>query len=619
MGVFLDPVEADSLEFRGPVHDGCNLEWLIDRKGAFQAMEAAVASARKTVHITGWLFLPSTPILDPKVKSLLGSGGEKTWLDLIRFTATKDPPAVVRILPTDFDAFFYTSNHRLCWRTIRDLADLSTRLGSSHEDNLQFFPTLHGSVTGLLSSPLLKLVAPTATLESRIAQTVVEYNKLDFRAAMKLFQETPGHWSSIEPDTSTKTFAVRSTARDIVNVGSHHQKTVIVDGETGFCGGMDFTPLALNDRRHKLQRRHGSRRRMDLLWHDVHCKLTGPAVFDMEQSFFHRWQAERVQFFDRLNSELMPNAPTSGLPVLFFPVLRDAPKPKPAAKGRVKAQVHRTVSIDDPSATFKTLRRDILDSYEKAIAEAESFVYVENQYLRSRDMARALIARRKQKPRLQLVIVIPVAPEEFTKESAADPLVLQPIAIQNEIIDELQAAFGASLGIFSLVAGFKSSKGPPLTKEAGSPQIYVHTKILIVDDKVASIGSANANGRSFFLDSEINIGWQHDSVRQFRLDLWRELLGVEGAELAGWKPDTFVLRWKEIAERNLRLPAGRRSGFAVPHDHEKFKKIAAKLPLPEAFEAFLSIANPAEPGLPPELLDPDREDRAAPDVSQGIS
>ncbi len=619
MGVFLDEVEASSVEFRGPVHNGCNLEWLIDRKDAFQAMEAAVASAQRTVHMTGWIFLPSTPILDPKVKELLGSGRDKTWLDLIRFAATKDPPAVVRILPTDFDPFFYTSNHRLCWQTIRALADLTTRLGSSHADNLQFFPSLHGSVTGLLSSPLLKLAAPTATLENRIAQAVTDYNKLNFRAALKLFSETPGHWSSIEPDASTKRFVVRSTARDIVNVGSHHQKTIIVDGEIGFCGGMDLTPLALNDRRHKPQRRHGSRRRMDLLWHDVQCRLTGPAVFDMEQNFFHRWQTEREQFLARLGSDLIPNAPAPGLPVLFFPSLRDTPKPKPAVKGRVKVQIHRTVSIDDPSATFKTLRRDILDSYEKAIGEAESFVYVENQYLRSRDMARALIARRKQKPRLQLVIVIPVAPEEFTEESATDPLVLQPIAIQNEIIEELRAGFGANLGIFSLVARFKSSKGAPLTKEAGSPQIYVHTKVLIVDDKVASIGSANANGRSFFLDSEINVGWQHDSVRQFRLDLWRELLGVDGAELAAWTPDIFVLRWKEIAARNLLLPAGRRSGFVVPHDHEKFNGIATKLPLPEAFEAFLSIANPAEPGLPPELLDPDREDRAVPDASQAIS
>jgi hypothetical protein len=69
---------------------------------------------------------------------------------------------------------------------------------------------------------------------------------------------------------------------------------------------------------------------------------------------------------------------------------------------------------------------------------------------------------------------------------------------------------------------------------------YIHTKTVIVDDVWATIGSANANVRSYTNDTEINccfIDGRTDanglrvSVRDYRRALWAEHLGMRIAEV----------------------------------------------------------------------------------------
>jgi hypothetical protein len=300
------------------------------------------------------------------------------------------------------------------------------------------------------------------------------------------------------------------------------------------------------------------------------------------------------------------------MPGFFFerpmPPSRSIPRPV----GASVVQVHRTVSIDaqpslfalmNPTAgIFETVRQDILDSYLQNIADAKRYVYFENQYFRSRPIAQALIERRKDAPRLKVIVVLPVAPEEF-KEGDRDPRTLQPIALQGEIIESLRAAFGADIGFFSLVAPITSRK-KSLTHEFRSPQIYVHSKVCIVDDVFATIGSANANGRSFLLDTELNIAWLDaaEKVRDFRLDLWSELLGLPAAEIARWEPETFVAKWRAIATANARLSPRRRSGFVVEHNNKKFAAVTGGFALSPALEAFLAIVDLSRRPVPPELI-----------------
>jgi phosphatidylserine/phosphatidylglycerophosphate/cardiolipin synthase-like enzyme len=66
------------------------------------------------------------------------------------------------------------------------------------------------------------------------------------------------------------------------------------------------------------------------------------------------------------------------------------------------------------------------------------------------------------------------------------------------------------------------------------PHIYVHSKIMLIDDVFASIGSANCNRRGYYSDGECNIFGLRETladgadnwIRNLRIALWSEHLGV---------------------------------------------------------------------------------------------
>ena len=66
------------------------------------------------------------------------------------------------------------------------------------------------------------------------------------------------------------------------------------------------------------------------------------------------------------------------------------------------------------------------------------------------------------------------------------------------------------------------------------PDIYVHSKIMLVDDAFASIGSANCNRRGYYSDGECNLMAMRETVadgddnwiRALRVALWTEHLGL---------------------------------------------------------------------------------------------
>jgi phosphatidylserine/phosphatidylglycerophosphate/cardiolipin synthase-like enzyme len=73
----------------------------------------------------------------------------------------------------------------------------------------------------------------------------------------------------------------------------------------------------------------------------------------------------------------------------------------------------------------------------------------------------------------------------------------------------------------------------------GGADIYVHAKIMIVDDTFLRVGSANLNNRSMGLDSECDLlidGREDEAVRlrieEVRSDLLAEHLGVEREHVA---------------------------------------------------------------------------------------
>ena len=82
----------------------------------------------------------------------------------------------------------------------------------------------------------------------------------------------------------------------------------------------------------------------------------------------------------------------------------------------------------------------------------------------------------------------------------------------------------------------------------------VHSKLILVDDQVLSMGSANANQRGFFVDTELNVMLEHaETVKNFRQQLWSHNLGFPLKIVAGWQVSDYISNWDRVADHNKSL------------------------------------------------------------------
>jgi phosphatidylserine/phosphatidylglycerophosphate/cardiolipin synthase-like enzyme len=166
---------------------------------------------------------------------------------------------------------------------------------------------------------------------------------------------------------------------------------------------------------------------------------------------------------------------------------------------------------------------EILRLYEDAVASAERFIYIENQYLSSRDFLRALVSRMRDRsrPRLDIVLLLPRRLPSPLEAATLDPLRLR---LLDELADEARRT-GHHVGVFHPTA---------IDGDAGDVGVVLHSKLMIVDDRLLSVGSANLINRSMGLDTELNVSWEAgpedaalaDSIRAVRVDLLAEHCGL---------------------------------------------------------------------------------------------
>jgi phosphatidylserine/phosphatidylglycerophosphate/cardiolipin synthase-like enzyme len=157
----------------------------------------------------------------------------------------------------------------------------------------------------------------------------------------------------------------------------HHEKTIVIDDEIAFVGGIDLSDFA-GDRYDTAA--HRARRRLG--WHDVATRLEGPAVADVAAHFRMRWR--------EVAGEELP-----------------AP-PAPGPAGACTVQVLRTV----PERVYDAVPRGdfrILEAYVRALRGARRFVYLENQFLWSSEISEILAGKLRDPPTsdFRLLLVLP--------------------------------------------------------------------------------------------------------------------------------------------------------------------------------------------------------------------
>ena len=285
----------------------------------------------------------------------------------------------------------------------------------------------------------------------------------------------------------------------------HHEKIVIVDGDVAFVGGIDLTSLQadrLDDESHPP--------RHPLGWHDAAVRLRGPAVADVGRHFVQRWN----------------DVTTDHLP--------QPEEPPPA--GDVEVQVLRTV----PEQVYAFAPRGeftILGAYLHALAAAERFIYLENQFLWSPEVVDILCAKLAHPPSddFRVLLLLPARPT-----TGADTTRGQ--------LGRLLEADGGSRGSGRLLATTISAHA-----QGNSAPVYVHAKVGIIDDRWLTIGSANLNEHSLFNDTELNVlTFDADLARDTRLRLWSEHTEQPQEAVAG-DPHTVIDEvWRPIAEEQAR-------------------------------------------------------------------
>jgi phosphatidylserine/phosphatidylglycerophosphate/cardiolipin synthase-like enzyme len=551
--------EDDYYEFLAPIREKVLVEPLVDGSDTFKAMEDSIVVAQECVYLTIWYFQPSMKLQSPSARSLVlpplpGKKREqplRTWMDLLCYVV-RVKGAEVRIILTDFDPVF-SLHHRHAWQAYRMLCELvTTKIEAGKRRQFQVICSLHTATTGFLED----------RMKEKLNTTIKRLNQ-NRRKVKKLLNNRPGLWKYIRYNPKTKKYELNTDQDFDVHVASHHQKTCIVDESVAFCGGLDVQFARLDNKEHKNQNK--------MPWHDVHCRLNGAPVGDLKRNFIGRWNAEIERFQDFVESANndRPRGPSS-LPIISVTPLKESVSSITTTPGEASVQVLRTLTEEGKLPTPSILRDDIEKVYKKALQQATKYVYIENQYLRALEIAEWLLDRRKDKPDLQVIIVLPVAPEE-ARARVLDEATRHGLALQYEVLKRLQDGFKGNLGIYSMVQRAPAPK-PLLTNHLNSRMIYVHSKVLIVDDVFCVIGSANANLRSFRVDTELAIGWfDEPGVKRFRKNLWQELLGSPKT-METWKPENYVKEWDEIAKKNQKLRPRRRRGFVVFHTMEFERK-----------------------------------------------
>lgn len=369
---------------------------------------------------------------------------------------------------------------------------------------------------------------------------------------------------------------------------AHHDKLVVVDQSIAFIGGIDLAFGRYDSCEHSLVDYHPgqdtnirwtgldysnprikdfrnvSQHSVSLVdrrsvprmpWHDVQAVVYGQPARDAARHFIQRWNFVKAQKSMHREEQI--------------PFLLPMPDYRPeelAAEGYAGPCKVQLVRSSAEWSTGMLPEISVYDSYIHAIEKAEHFIYIENQFFVSKcadaqvtpvrnRIAAAIcsrIARAHAEGRVfRVIILLPLVPAFEAavnrSESSCNRVIMQgqyqaisrgPGSIIGSLLEIGIEKPEAYISFFSLRT-YDRLDGKYVTE-----QVYVHSKLLIADDRIAIVGSANINDRSLLgiRDSELAMvvedARKQDSilnghacqispkVRELRVRLFKEHLGL---------------------------------------------------------------------------------------------
>lgn len=327
--------------------------------------------------------------------------------------------------------------------------------------------------------------------------------------------------------------------------GAHHQKVLVVKrGDTlvAYCGGVDINSNRLYEVKPSDPQ------------HDTHCRIVGPSAWDLLETFVRRWrhhpegakiEADPTHRVEPLRGATEPTPPALTIP---DPVDGMGLGTMSVIIARTFNPVHNRFHPSKNPTGFR-VERDIQHLLLRAIAQANRFIYIEDQYLfdypdpkfpRARDIASALNAAIPHIEHLTILIpanglALAIVDSHYRKRFI------------ERVRHNLSESNDRKVGVFEL------SHNPD--KSVIGCHDYVHSKTWVFDDELVVVGSANCNRRGYQHDSEVcafifdddppplvastalaarewteggGIGSPLPTFAQrYRMRLWREHLGLD--------------------------------------------------------------------------------------------
>ncbi|SAL25648.1 phospholipase D/transphosphatidylase [Caballeronia sordidicola] len=289
--------------------------------------------------------------------------------------------------------------------------------------------------------------------------------------------------------------------------GSHHQKVVVIDDKLAFVGGLDLTRSRWDTRRHDAQDplRRDANGEPYQPFHDVHTMFDGDAARAMGLLARERWRRACGRRFAIRSHRAMSGS-----------------DPWPPSRAVDLEDVDLAISLTEPAFDGRPGVRQIRQQYLDAIERAQRSIYIENQYFTAGSIGAALKSMLEKPDGPDIAIVAPR---------------MQSGWLQEMTMGVLRARLHRMLEGADTHDRYRLMSPAVPGLETGC--VNVHSKLMIVDDDLLLVGSANLNNRSMVLDTECNIAIDANgdpriqaALAGMRNSLLAEHLGCETEEFA---------------------------------------------------------------------------------------
>lgn len=279
---------------------------------------------------------------------------------------------------------------------------------------------------------------------------------------------------------------------------AQHQKVIVIDEDTAFCGGIDVTNNRWDTRDHEEDQVFRCQPDGNDAgpWHDAAMVMQGDVARALSDYAEQHWRDAGGKKLKAVTAKA--DCWPQGLDADFSDC--------PIAVARTLAE------MDDQQGIH-----EIENLYLDLIASAKKFIYAESQYFASARVAAAIGKRLAEPDGPEIIIVNPESAEGW---------------LESQIMDSARARLFEAVRRQDKYGRFRMYH--PFTAD-GTP-IYVHAKILIVDDQFIRVGSSNFNNRSLGFDSECDValdasaiadGGASERIEFIRNDLLAEHLGQD--------------------------------------------------------------------------------------------